>query len=287
MKTDTIISIMLLSIWSLLLALGILTLIQPDWLIDLSHKGKNVEAISLKDAGDNFLKEGKFQQAIAQYEKALKIVPDNKGALANIAIAYQSIRRFKEAISYYNQLLELNPEYPSIIYYNVAEIFNNLNKKDKSLNYYKKSASLAFDPENAYQKIGAIYMDNKVCDSSIYYFELALKNKKTIENSYKSTLQKNLKHYGDTSIIYQEINNLLIESSKPDFFSDYDYQIYNTMLYDDINLVKTYGNIGYCLAINKKYEESIVYLKKALQINPGFIDARNNLRAVEKLINDK
>jgi tetratricopeptide (TPR) repeat protein len=287
MNTDKIISILLIFIWAVLLAMGVLTLIQPSWLTELSHEGKNVEAISYKEAGDNLLKEGKNKEAIIQYQKALKIVPDKKDAIANLAIAHQSMRNYNEAIKYYNELLELKPEYPSIIYYNVAEIFNQQNKADKALKYYKKSAKLSYDPEKAYQKAGSIFMDKKECDSAIFYFKLALKNISTLENSYISILLKNQQHFSDSLSKYQEIGKLIAEARDNYNFNKYDYQIYNTMLNNDFNLVKTYGNIGYCYAINEQYEESMVYLKKALQLDPGFKDAQNNLRVVEQMIPKK
>ena len=129
MKTNGIITYSILSVWGLLIILGILTLLNPDWLSELSNPGKNIEAISIKNAGDNYLKSNNYPQAIAQYTAALKIVPDLKSAIANLAVAYQKTGNYNKAIISFNHLLTLSPEYPGVVYYNLGEIYENFHKQ--------------------------------------------------------------------------------------------------------------------------------------------------------------
>ena len=73
--------------WLLLMCLGTLTYLGPDWLQDLSAPGRRAEASTCKSYGDDCLRQGNYRLAIAQYQQALKITPDNRGAKLNLALA--------------------------------------------------------------------------------------------------------------------------------------------------------------------------------------------------------
>ncbi len=267
--------------------MGVLTIVGPSWLVELSDPGKNVEAISIKNAGDNYLKSKKYNEAIQQYITALKIVPDLKGAIANLAVAYQKKGDFNKSILAFNELLTLDPEYPGVIYYNLGEIYEKTGHIDKALFNYLLAADTSAYPEKSYQKAGHILMNQKKWNKAIVNFKLAIDNKKEINNSYKGMLISNQKASSDTSNTYRKIDNIIKANSYLENLSDYDDKIFYELLSHDINLSKTYNNIGFCLASQEKYSESIAYLKIALQINPNYTEARNNLKVVNGLLKNK
>ncbi len=281
---NKIISIAIYSVWGILIIFGVLTLIQPAWLKELSEPGKDVEARSISDKGDNFLKNKQYPSAISNYIQALKIVPDLKKAIANLGIAYQKSGQYSKAIIVFNRLLEMDPEYPDIIYFNLANIYENTGKTDEAIKYYLLAADASANPEDDYQRAGRLYMENNNLDKAIACFIKAVDNKRTIENAYKSMLIVQEQSISDTTQEYRQISTEIESESYKNNLSGYDASIYNYLLAHDINLAKTYNNIGYCLALQKNYEESIQYLKSAIQIDPSFKDAKNNLRAVEGFI---
>ncbi len=267
--------------------MGILTIISPKWLVDLSNPGKNVEAITIKNAGDAYLKSGKYLEAIQQYNKALKIVPDLKSAMANLAISYQKTGNFSKAVSSFNQLLNLDPEYPEVIYYNLGELYEKTGQPDKALKNYLLSAKTSANPESSFQKAGYICMEKKEWNKAILYFKLAIKNRRSIENSYKEMLIIHQKAYSDTSYGFKNIQEKLQNEDYLTYLNDYDEVIFNEQLSTDIDLAKTYNNTGYCLALLEKYEEAVFYLETAIKINPTYTEARNNLKVVESFISEK
>ncbi|NQU31819.1 MAG: tetratricopeptide repeat protein [Bacteroidetes bacterium] len=281
MKINTVITYFIFSVWGGLLIMGGLTLISPDWLVELSHPGKNVEAISIKNAGNTYLKSNKYNEAIQQYTKALKIVPDLKSAIANLAIAYQKTGDYNKAIISFDHLLTLEPEYPGVIYYNLGEIYEKIGQPKKALESYLVATHTSAFPEKAYQKAGHIYMNQKEWDIAIINFKLAIENRLTIENSYKGMLLTYQKAYADTTKKYQEIDDILKTQSYLSRLSEYDESIINKQLYREVNLAKTYNNIGYCLAMQVKYKEAKDYLIIALKIYPSYTEAKNNLKIVE------
>lgn len=267
-------------IWGILFLMGVFTLWSPGWLVKLSDPGKNVEAISIKDAGDNYLKSDKFPEAIQQYKRALKIVPDLKSAIANLAVAYQKTGDYKKAIIAYNHLVTMDPEYPGVIYFNLGDIYEKTGNVDKSLNNYLLAIEELAFPEKAYQKAGKIFMNRSNWEKAVNYFSNAIENRRDIINSYRGMLLTYQKSYDDTSSVYLHIEKELNTNSYKDNLSDYDEVIFNQQLGNDIDLSKTYNNMGFCLAHLKKYDEAKGYLEIALKINPGNKEARNNLTYV-------
>ena len=65
-----------------------------------------------------FLQEGKIQEAIAQYEQALRINPDYAQAHYDLGNAFLREGKIEEAIAQYEQALRIKPDY--------AEAHNNL-----------------------------------------------------------------------------------------------------------------------------------------------------------------
>ena len=287
MKTNGIITYAIISVWGILIIFGILTLLNPDWLSELSNPGKNIEAISMKNSGDNYLKSNNYPQAIAQYTAALQIVPDLKSAIANLAVAYQKTGNYNKAIISFNHLLTLNPEYPGVIYYNLGEIYDKTGQPEKALVSYLAAADTSAFPEKSYQKAGHIFMGQKKWSKAIFNFKQAINNRQNIENSYKGMLLKYQRAYPDTSFAYIEITELLETENYRNNLSKYDEVIFNKQLSQDIDLAKTYNNVGYCLAMQEKYKEAKFYLNIAVKINPSYTEAINNLKVVESFITEQ
>jgi len=267
--------------------MGVLTLWSPEWLVELSNPGKNVEAISIKDVGDTYLKSDKYHEAIQQYKKALSIVPDLKSAVANLAVAYQEIGDLNKAIITYNYLLTLEPEYPGVIYFNLADIYEKSGDKDKALDSYLNASEISTFPEKSFQKAGHIFMNRSEWDNALSCFKKAIENKRDINNSYRGMLLAYQRAYDDTSSVFQKIESELTTMIYVDYLSNYDEKIFNEQLSTDINLGKTYNNTGYCLAHLKKYNEAKTYLEIALKIDPNNKEAKNNLAFVKGAIKKK
>jgi len=284
-KTDIIITYIILFIWGLLIVFGILTLLKPNWLLVLSDPGKNVEAISIKNAGDIYLKSKKYNRAITQYKAALKITPNLNSAIANLAIAYQKIGNYSKAAISFNHLLTLNPEYPGVIYYNLGEIYENTNQPKKAITSFLLAANTIPFPEKSYQKAGYIYMNQKKWANAIINFKLAIDNQQNIENTYRGMLITNKKAHADSTEIHKNIISLLDNNNYFNQINLFDDAIINKQLSSDIELAKAYNNIGYCFAKQENYEEAQHYLNKAIKIKSNYTEAINNLKVVSGFIN--
>ena len=163
------ITLAILAIWGVILAFGIITLLSPPWLVELSNPGLNAEAINIKTTGDRYLKNNEPEKAIALYKSALKILPDYQAAVANLAIAYQKTRNYQNAILSFQYLLNDNPMHPDVVYYNLGELEEKTGKSAEALKYFLLAAEHAPYPQNALQKAGKITMDQKKWEKSLNF----------------------------------------------------------------------------------------------------------------------
>ena len=60
--------------------------------------------------------QGKIDDAIREYKKALRLEPNNREAHYNLAVAYHKKGLFKEAIEEYKTVLGLYPNDPETLY---------------------------------------------------------------------------------------------------------------------------------------------------------------------------
>ena len=286
-STNKIITFSILFIWGMLFCMGIITLINPVWLNKLSDPGKNVEATTLKNIGNDFLQNQQYKQAITQYTSALKIVPDMKSAIANLAIAYQKTGKYNKAIIALKYLLKNDPEYPNIIYFNLAEIYEKTSQQEKAIEYFLLASKTASFPITSFQKAGQILMEQKKYNKAIDCFKNALNNCLTIENAYKGMLLRDKENENDSIKIYNSFIKVIETKSYLDDLDKYDKSIFDEGIKNDVSLAKTYNNIGFCLAMKKDYKTAINNFNKALEISPGLIDAQNNIIAVNNLMKEE
>ncbi|MHC1788936.1 tetratricopeptide repeat protein [Solidesulfovibrio sp.] len=100
-------------------------------------------------------RQGKWQEAITEYRKALKISPDDPGLYYNMSMAYTEGRQYIEAYQYLDRALSLNPDLwknGEAVCYNIATVYRRYGKKNPALDYLKKA--LEINP--AYEKAKAL-----------------------------------------------------------------------------------------------------------------------------------
>jgi len=89
---------------------------------------------------------GKYDEAITYYDKVLAINPNDTDTLNNKGLALDKLGKHDEAITYYDKLLAINPTDADALY-NKGISLDSLGKHDQAISYYKEV--LANDPSDA------------------------------------------------------------------------------------------------------------------------------------------
>jgi tetratricopeptide (TPR) repeat protein len=109
-------------------------------------KDKNVPVV-LARLADSYAKAKDNDQAIATYQKALQLTPDDAALHNNLGSVYASNGKMDEAQAQFQKAAELDPTNAGRYYFNIGAIMYNAGKMDDALTAFNKVISL--DPKNA------------------------------------------------------------------------------------------------------------------------------------------
>jgi tetratricopeptide (TPR) repeat protein len=172
------------------------------------------------DEGNALFDEGKYEEAIASFEKILASYPEAFIVNKNIGNSYFQMEKYDKAEEYYLKVLEKDPqnvetmlligncytnrgqtekalewygkiEFEKIkdptVLYNIGTMFYNISKFEEALNYYKKAVELKEDFLDALYQLGLTYLNLQNNQESLNAFEKYLK---LDPNSEKASLVK-------------------------------------------------------------------------------------------------
>jgi tetratricopeptide (TPR) repeat protein len=107
---------------------------------------------------DVYTQQGKYQQSIDVYQKALKIYPDNVDILLLIGAQWKAMGNLPQARDTYQKAASLDVN-RSDVHFNLGIVYNGLHQYPESIAAYEKSLQL--DPANAEARYGlAISLDD-------------------------------------------------------------------------------------------------------------------------------
>jgi len=108
------------------------------------YPGASSEVNLYNSRGYNSFEKGQFDLAIADYNRALKIDPNDPMVLANRGIAYAAKGDFDKAIADHTKVVELDPK-NSKAYHDLGLSYANKGDFDKAIYYFNKT--LEINPE--------------------------------------------------------------------------------------------------------------------------------------------
>ncbi len=172
----------------------------------MSKEVKGENATELCDLGFELGKEGKFQEAIEYFEKAIELDPNYDKAYYYMGAAYEKLENYEKAINCYEKAVNINPKsaealsriglcyesldeiqkaieaYERVIkvdpklndaWYNIGINYKKLNKSDKAMEYFEKAVELDPHDVDAWGHIVSVYLDQNDYKKAIEVCERA------------------------------------------------------------------------------------------------------------------
>jgi len=96
--------------------------------------------------GSNFIEQGRYDEAIEQYTRAIELNPNLPHAYNNRAYVYLIKRQYDLAIAECNRAIELDSSF-AMAYINRALAYKGQGKKEEALADLEKSVTLTKDPQ--------------------------------------------------------------------------------------------------------------------------------------------
>ena len=112
--------------------------------------------------GMEYGKQGKFNEAITEFNKAIEIDPNSYNAYFNRGIAHKYVGDYDQAIVDYSKVVEINPKADNA-YTNRGNIYAEKGDYDRAISDYNRAIEINPNPKlaNAYSNRGEAYFYKK------------------------------------------------------------------------------------------------------------------------------
>ena len=166
----------------------------------MSKKINGKTAAEWRDLGFELGKEGKFQEAIDYFEKAIELEPEledvyyymgaayekiekyekaiecfekeaannpsNAKPMSRIGICYELLNKFQKAIEAYERVINVDPKFNDA-WYNIGINYKKLKRFEEAMEYFEKAVELNPHDVDAWGHIVAIYLDKNDYEKAI------------------------------------------------------------------------------------------------------------------------
>jgi tetratricopeptide (TPR) repeat protein len=254
-----------------------MTLLQPKWLVEASNPGRTEEALSIKEQADDILRKRQFQASIKLYEQVLRIDPDLKDAIGNIALAYRELGQYDRALKLFNGLITKYPEQAHVNYINIAELYLKTGDQLKAAEYYEKSSEVAPEPDYSCFRGAQIFITLEMYNEAKALLLQGMHYRMDLKERYHGMLERDLFVLRDREEAVETIEQQLKIPVDELDMGIYDNYYFEQSLNNDIELAKAYNLLGICNHKTGYRLEAVSNFEKAVQINPKFTEARKNL----------
>lgn len=222
-----------------------------------------------------YLNQGKFNEAIQDFNEAIKIKPDYTEVYINRGIMYYEAGNLPQALLDYNKALTIDPHVAQA-YFNRGDLYAKQNNLAQALLDYTKAIEINPDYAEAYTNRGSIYVKQGDLTHALFnynkaielypavtfptYLDVVIEKLKTSAVGYlfKNHYISYADAYYNRGCVYDKLGNLA------QAVSDYSLAIKIYSKYAD-----AYNNRGYIYGRQGNYPLAIADFTKAIEINPG------------------
>lgn len=208
--------------------------------------------------GAIYQKQGNFEAARAQYQKAYQLNPNDEVILYNLASLYVQQKNYQGALGVYDKILALNPSKVDVLEYK-ATALKELMRYDEALNVYEKI--LALNPNNnAKANIDDIIMNHfSGAKLQNYMAQSAAKNPKSYEAQFNYALELH-KNKNYTSAIEYYKKALALDPTKEEVY---------------LNLAQIYIEEKNYAQANEICQKGLLILPNSEKLNSHIADIKN------------
>lgn len=208
-----------------------------------------------------------WKNEVSLWEVDYKKTPENSMVTYKLGSAYRDRGDIEMAKKYYHKTLVLNPDFIEA-YNNLGVILEQEGDWEKAKEYYLRA--LSYNPEvlEVLNNLGILERKYGDKQKAIEYYKKALEIAPENEVSKFNLLE-----------VYLALSKDAIE--RQDLVTALEYFMKAFKI--DQNNFEIANNIGSVYARQEKYKNAIEWYQKALELNPDFKEARNNLEKAERL----
>jgi tetratricopeptide (TPR) repeat protein len=230
-----------------------------DWKDGLTLWSKTVRTVpecvrARNNLGVELFNQGRYQEALVQYKRALGINPWLPEIMSNLGSVYASLKDYDQAIRWYQTALKRNPQNPKI-YINLGRIYWDLGRKEEAYDLYYAAFQVKEDPAE-----GALLIGNYLNKKEHYQGAVKMLKKALIFKPHSAEAHNNLGVAYNGLGLYEKAAEEIREAIR---LSPASAEAHN-------NLGVAYNGLGL-------YEKAAEEIREAIRLNPASAEAHNNL----------
>jgi tetratricopeptide (TPR) repeat protein len=232
--------------------------------------------------------DGRIDDAVTHYERAVALQPDYAPAYNNLGTALRAKGRLPDAVAAYERALSLRAEYPEA-HYNLANVLTDEGRTKEAAQHFRVALQAMPGSADVHNNLGIALADEGKRDDAITEFRAAVAADPASAKSHRN-LADALSSVGRNDEALLEFRRAA-QLAPADGAMRYDLgsflmQIdrteeaiveFRAALKLSPRSVEAHNNLGIALATQGRMDEAIAHFRAALAIDSNFADAKRNL----------
>jgi tetratricopeptide (TPR) repeat protein len=247
-----------------------------------------MQAITENNLATAFQEDGRLDDAVAHYKRAIDFRPDYAPAYNNMGVALRAKGDLDAAVASYERALEAQAEYPDA-HYNLANALLEKNKPEEAATHFRTALASIPGSAGTLNNLGIALASQGKLEEAVEQFRAALaadprsaRASRNLGNALSALGKRDegLAHLrravefdpSDADAHYDLGSDLLERSDLTGAAAEFE-----AALKLSPESFEAHNNLGIALASQGRVDEAIRHFQEALRIEPGFADALRNL----------
>lgn len=219
------------------------------------------ESVAYKKRGNEFLAQGRLNDAIECYRQAISINPGFAEAYLNLGFALHGQQLFEEAETYLKQAIQINPEMEDA-YYLLGNIAQEQGDLESAIANFNKALELKPDFEIVYRNLCQCLLQSGKIEAA------------------RLTLEKAISVNPNSADFHFLLGNLFASAKEPVKA----ISCYRKVLSIQPENAEVHCLLGDIFSDSSHFDEAVASYRSALALQPGYADAHNKMGAAFRKI---
>ncbi len=217
----------------------------PSQQAQTSTPGAHPQISTPKVAGSLHLKAKRFQEALAAFEQAIQLDPDDASIYNGKGLTLSELKRYQEALAAFEQAIGLNPYFANA-YINKGMMLNQLKRYQEALPAFERAIQLEPTNASAYNLKGLMLTNLKRYAEALATYEQAIQfdPQLAVAHNNRGLTLSNLQRYAEALAAYEQVIRL------------------------NPSLTIVYTNKVVALITLKRYGEALATVEQGIQLDP-------------------
>lgn len=124
--------------------------------------------------GNAYYDQGQFEEAVAEFEEALQLDPDDAETHYNLGLAYEALGKIDEAIAEYQEAIRLDPDLAEA-HNGLGNAYSDQGRLDEAIAEYEEAIRLDPDLADAHFNLGHAFMDQGEYEKALTAYQKAVR----------------------------------------------------------------------------------------------------------------